>query len=209
MGGGGRAEEGRTWLSGFPRVGGWREPGAVSGSSALGPQLARGPPAGATAPGLPAEAIASPCHLPKAVARPQSAGLAQTAWCPAQPQTRQCSSRPVEEGRDPGACPGSPGGLQPPLSRCSGSSPLEPLRFHHPQPEDKAGGRGRRVGTQGSQEPTGHCVMQQPGPPLEPRHATALPGGQGVLPWAWAQRPALLRRPPCHLGSPGPPFLHM
>ena len=52
------------------------------------------------------------------------------------------------------------------------------------------------MGTQGSQEPTGHCVMQRPGPPLEPRHAAALPGGAGRPPWAWAQRPALLRRPP-------------
>lgn len=138
---------------------------ALSAAPRLWDPSCPGAPSRGHRSGLPAETIASPCHLPKAVARPQSAGLAQTAWCPAQPQTRQCSSRPVETG--------SPGGLQPPLSRCFGSSPLEPLRFHHPQPEDKAGGRGKKGGDPG-----------EPGADRPLRDATA---------WAPAGAPARCR----------------
>ena len=120
--------------------------------------------------GLPAEAIASLCRLPKAVTLVVS-GTLTDHLVHSQPQTRQCAYPTPLRGQRPRCLPWvprwSPASEEPLL----GPPTPELLRFHHPQPEDRAGGWGPR----GARSRQGHCMMQRPGSLLEPRTCHCAP----------------------------------
>lgn len=130
---------------------------------------------------------------------------AQTAWCPAQPQTRQCSST-LLRGQRPGACRSSTDDLPSLLQAAALALTLEPRGFII-QPGDRLEGGKGIWGPRNSRSRQATAWSGSPGPPLEPRHAAALPGGAGRHSTGLGAKASPVAAPAHrHLGSPGPRF---
>ena len=215
-----------AWTSGLEARG---ERGPVSATRTGGQLLCSWTPAGR---GLPTEdhplapqrkplLLLLSCPRPREPAEPvprPCGSRRPSAYSPAPHRTVVCPlSR--SEGRGPVCLAWGPRvvrGLQ--LSCCSGPSPLEQLRFHHPQREGRAGrGAGRTTGrgAQGSQEPTGPPArrggrgLAGAAVPVTPRAAprggtSSVRLGSGASPAASASPP-----PPPQPGFSVPPFLHV